>query len=173
MQKSPISRFIDLQRSFPLQLYASSLTFYTLLALVPVLAFWLWLLENLHIDDLFHIIMHGFLDPMGAIGETVGSTLFDFVHNTHQGVLHHFTLLLFFISIFILIGKIDAALNALWSCSTNLDKKYLCNWSLIFLFIIAASFLLFLIKLGSDWYISVKQSGAYLFSTLMLIGLFK
>lgn len=123
-----LKHLIMLFRTFPVQLYATSLTYYTLLAIVPILAFWLWLLESLHIDALFHTVMHGFLDPMGDIGETVGSTLFDFVHNTHSGFLHHFTLLFFFLSIFILINKLDNALNAIWGLSSNLDKKYLRDW---------------------------------------------
>ncbi len=169
-----LKHLIMLFRTFPVQLYATSLTYYTLLAIVPILAFWLWLLESLHIDALFHTVMHGFLDPMGDIGETVGSTLFDFVHNTHSGFLHHFTLLFFFLSIFILINKLDNALNAIWGLSSNLDKKYLRDWGLLAIFILLSSALFVLFKIIADHPSKLTQEIiSYVFSFFVLTGLFK
>ncbi|WP_373840513.1 YihY/virulence factor BrkB family protein [Glaesserella sp.] len=158
-----------LQR-FPLQLHATSLTYYSLIAIVPLLAFWLGLLEFFLIDDLFHVVMHGFLDPMGKIGERVGSTLFDFVHNTHAGIARQFTLVFFFFSIFILIYKIDTTLNKLWKCTTRLDKRFYCTWSTFFIFICSCSALLFAIK---SFPIAIQNALTYLFSFWILTGLFK
>ncbi|WP_373778384.1 YhjD/YihY/BrkB family envelope integrity protein [Glaesserella sp.] len=165
-----IGKFLAVWKMFPIQLYATSLTYYSLIALVPLLAFWLGLLEFLYIDDLFHVVMHGFLDPMGKIGDTVGSTLFDFVHNTHAGIARQFTLAFFFFSIFILVYKIDITLNKLWQVPVRLDWRFLKVWGGFFLFICLCSALLFAIK---SFPLFLQNIVSYLFSFLMISGLFK
>lgn len=97
---SYLTIFFNWIKRYPLQLYATSLTYYTLLTMVPLLSLLLWVLEGLGIDVLFHTVMHGFLDPMGKIGDDVGSKVFDFVHNTHSMLLGSVGVLIFFGGIF-------------------------------------------------------------------------
>lgn len=165
-----LSQIIILLKKHPIQLYASSLTYYSLLAIVPTLAFWLSLLEFFYIDDLFHTIMHGFLDPMGTIGDNIGSTLFDFVHNTQNGAAQKFTFIFFFFSIFIFIHKLDNTLNQLWHLKSPLDKRFIAIWTGIFLFIILSSALLFAIKSFPKF---LQNIATYFFIFISLVGIFK
>lgn len=164
------SQMIKLLKHTPIQLYATSLTYYSLLAIVPILAFWLSLLDFLNIDDLFHTIMHGFLDPMGTIGDKVGSTLFDFVHNTQNSIAQKFTFIFFFISAFILIYKLDHTINQLWGLKSSVDKRFFIVWSGIFMFILCSSTLLFSIKIFPRIF---QNLATYFFVFLSLVGLFK
>lgn len=163
-------QIVNLLKQYPIQLYASSLTYYSLLALVPMLTFWLSLLEFFSIDDLFHTIMHGFLDPMGKIGDNVGSTLFDFVHNTQNEIIRKFTFGFFFLSVLILIYKIDITLNQLWGIKSRLDKRFFIVWCGVFIFILCSSGLLFAIK---SFPLFFKHLATYLFVFIGLTGLFK
>ncbi|WP_161494259.1 MULTISPECIES: YhjD/YihY/BrkB family envelope integrity protein [Glaesserella] len=133
-------------KQYPIQLYATSLTYYSLIALVPLLSFWLGLLEKLGIDDLFHTVMHGFLEPMGQVESIVGSTLFEFVHNTHKGLADHFTVSFFFLAILFFIYKIDNTINQLWRIKSKLDWHFVKTWGGMFLLILLFSALLFAIK---------------------------
>ncbi|MGX2974651.1 YihY/virulence factor BrkB family protein [Ursidibacter arcticus] len=126
-------------KKYPIQLYASSLTFYSLIALVPLLAFWLGLLEYFHIDTLFHWIMHGFLEPMGQIEETIGSTLFDFVHNTHKSIMKNFTIIFFFLSIIVLVFKIDSTVNQIHGIVAKFDRHFAYRWISLTVWLILGS----------------------------------
>ncbi|OBX06112.1 hypothetical protein QV08_11045 [Gallibacterium salpingitidis] len=137
---SYLTIFFNWIKRYPLQLYATSLTYYTLLTMVPLLSLLLWVLEGLGIDALFHTVMHGFLDPMGKIGDDVGSKVFDFVHNTHSMLLGSVGVLIFFGSIFILVDKIEKYVNQLWQITTSYPlKKKLRRYLIGFIFVLVLS----------------------------------
>lgn len=98
-----------------IKLFATSLTYTSLLATVPLLAVLFTLLKSFGMDKVLPHLIHDVLAPMGQSGEEVGQYLLQFVGNTQSGLLGGIGLLFLFYSIFSLFRKIEVSLNHIWS----------------------------------------------------------
>ncbi len=97
-----------------IKLLAISLTYSSLLAIVPLLAVLFTLLKSFGIDTFLQKIVTDMLAPMGDAGQEVGQYLLQFVGNAQTGLLGGVGLLFLFYSIFTLFRKIEVALNQIW-----------------------------------------------------------
>ncbi len=97
-----------------IKLSATSLTYSSLLAIVPLLAVLFTLLKSFGIDTFLQKILQDVLAPMGDAGQEVGQYLLQFVGNAQTGLLGGVGLLFLFYSIFTLFRKIEVALNQIW-----------------------------------------------------------
>lgn len=97
-----------------MKLFAASLTYGTLLAIVPLLAVLFTLLKSFGIDKFLQKMLTEVLAPMGSAGQEVGQYLLEFVNNAQTGLLGGVGLLFLFYSIFTLFRKIEVALNQIW-----------------------------------------------------------
>ncbi len=97
-----------------IKLFAASLTYWTLLAIVPLLAVLFTLLKSFGIDTFLQDMLMEALAPMGESGKEVGQHLLAFVSNAQVGLLGGVGLLFLFYSIFALFRKIEVSLNQIW-----------------------------------------------------------
>lgn len=97
-----------------IKLFATALTYYTLLAIVPVLAVLFTLLKSFGIERFLKNIVIDLLAPMGSAGQTVSEHLFAFISNAQAGYLGGVGLLFLFYSVFKLFHQIERSLNHLW-----------------------------------------------------------
>lgn len=98
-----------------IKLFATSLTYSSLLAAVPLLAVLFTLLKSFGMDKVLPNLIHDVLAPMGQSGQEVGQYLLQFVGNAQSGLLGGIGLLFLFYSIFSLFRKIEISLNHIWS----------------------------------------------------------
>lgn len=106
-----------------IKLFATTLTYHTLLAIVPVLAVLFTLLKSFGIERFLQRVVNDILAPMGSAGTEVSRHLFQFIGNAQAGFLGGVGLLFLFYSIFKLFNKIEAALNHLWFIERNRSLK--------------------------------------------------
>lgn len=104
-------------------LYAASLTYSTLLAIVPLLALLFTLLKSFGIDTFLQRIINDLLTPMGAEGQQISSYLIQFVNNAQAGYLGGIGLIFLFYTVFSLFYKIEQALNHIWHIDTTRPVK--------------------------------------------------
>lgn len=104
-------------------LYAASLTYSTLLAIVPLLALLFTLLKSFGIDTFLQRIIDDLLAPMGAEGQQVSDYLIQFVNNAQAGYLGGIGLIFLFYTVFSLFYKIEQALNHIWHIDTTRPIK--------------------------------------------------
>ncbi len=106
-----------------IKLFATALTYYTLLAIVPLLAVLFSVLKSFGIEKFLQGVIDDLLAPMGSAGEQVANYLFQFIGNTQAGILGGVGALFLFYSIFTLFSKIEMALNHLWFVERGRDLK--------------------------------------------------
>lgn len=106
-----------------LKLFATSLTYGTLLAIVPLLAVLFTLLKSFGIDTVLQKVLAEILAPMGESGTEVGNYLLEFVGNAQTGLLGGIGLMFLFYSVFALFRKIEIALNHIWFVQTMRSLK--------------------------------------------------
>lgn len=97
-----------------IKLYAIVLTYYTLLAIVPLLAVLFTLLKRFGIDTFLQGILLDALAPLGNSGQEISHYLLQFIQNTQTHILGSISVVFLLFSIFGLFGKIDQALNRMW-----------------------------------------------------------
>lgn len=124
-----------------IRLFATSLTYSTLLAIVPLLAVLFTLLKSFGIDKFLKQTIHDLLAPMGAAGQEVSTYLSEFIQNAQAGLLGGLGLVFLFYSIFALFRKIEIALNAVWSIDIlrNIRSQVLSYLGAIMLTVIVAA----------------------------------
>lgn len=124
-----------------IKLFATSLTYYTLLAIVPVLAVLFTLLKSFGIEQFLQTMVSDFLAPMGNAGDSVSEYLFAFINNAQAGYLGGIGLLFLLYSVFKLFSQIELSLNHLWFIEhSRRIKSQLFNYlSVIMLVVIFAS----------------------------------
>lgn len=106
-----------------IKLFATSLTYSSLLAAVPLLAVLFTLLKSFGIDKVLPQLIHEVLAPMGQSGQEVGQYLLQFVGNAQSGLLGGIGLLFLFFSVFSLFRKIEVSLNHIWAIATLRSLK--------------------------------------------------
>lgn len=102
-----------------LNLYAMSLVYSTLIAIVPLLAFAVAALKGLGINGVLGPTLHRLLEPLGPAGSTLADKILVFVGNVQVGVLGIFGILLLAFTAISLLHKIEAGLNAAWQVSES------------------------------------------------------
>lgn len=102
-----------------LNLYAMSLVYSTLIAIVPLLAFAVAGLKGLGITDVLGPSLNLLLEPLGSAGHELSNKILLFVGNVKVGVLGIFGILLLAFTAISLLHKIEAGLNAAWQVSES------------------------------------------------------
>lgn len=102
-----------------LNLYAMSLVYSTLIAIVPLLAFAVAALKGLGIRNVLGPTLHRLLEPLGPAGGELADKVLLFVDNVRMGVLGIFGILLLAFTAISLLHKIEAGLNAAWQVSES------------------------------------------------------
>ncbi|MGY0398668.1 MAG: YhjD/YihY/BrkB family envelope integrity protein, partial [Ostreibacterium sp.] len=103
--------------------HAASLTYSTLLAIVPLLALLFTLLKSFGIDAFLQRLINEVLAPMGKEATNVSHYLMQFVNNAQVGYLGGIGLIFLFYTVFILFYKIEQTLNDIWHIETNRRLK--------------------------------------------------
>ncbi len=106
-----------------IKLFATALTYHTLLAIVPLLAVLFTLLKSFGIESYLKGLIDDMLKPMGSAGDQVGDYLFQFINNAQAGLLGGVGILFLFYTIFNLFNKIEISLNHLWNIESSRDFK--------------------------------------------------
>lgn len=102
-----------------LNLYAMSLVYSTLIAIVPLLAFGFAALKGLGIKGVLGPSLNRLLEPLGPAGHELSDKILLFVGNVQVGVLGVFGILLLAFTAISLLHKIEAGLNAAWQVSES------------------------------------------------------
>ena len=97
-----------------LSLQAMSLTYSTLLSLVPFLAVMFSVLKAFEVQDALEPFLVQLLQPLGANASEVTKTIIGFVDNLRVGILGAAGLAMLFYTVVTLVAKIEDALNRIW-----------------------------------------------------------
>lgn len=101
-------------RNDVLNLQAMSLTYSTLLSLVPFLAVMFSVLKAFGVQNVLEPFLGQMLQPLGAEASAVTSKIINFVENIRIGILGAAGLAMLFYTVVTLVAKIEDALNQIW-----------------------------------------------------------
>ena len=101
-------------RNDVLNLQAMSLTYSTLLSLVPFLAVMFSVLKAFGVQNVLEPFLAQMLQPLGAEASSVTNKIINFVENIRIGILGAAGLALLFYTVVTLVAKIEDALNQIW-----------------------------------------------------------
>ncbi len=93
---------------------AASLTYTTLLALVPVLAILFYIFKTFKIDSFIKKIINEFLEPLGNSGIELSNYLYQFIDNAQIGFLGGIGIIFLLYSVYQAFQKIEYSLNYIW-----------------------------------------------------------
>jgi len=102
-----------------LALRASSLSYTTLLSLVPLLAVSFSVLHAFGVYNMLEPLLLQFLEPLGPKGAEVGEKIISFVSNVRVGVLGSVGLAVLFYTVISLVNKIEKSFNFTWRVEEN------------------------------------------------------
>jgi membrane protein len=97
-----------------LNLQAMSLTYSTLLSLVPFLAVMFSVLKAFGVQNALEPFLAQLLQPLGAEASQVTNRIIDFVENIRVGILGAAGTAMLFYTVVTLVAKIEDALNQIW-----------------------------------------------------------
>ena len=97
-----------------LNLQAMSLTYSTLLSLVPFLAVMFSVLKAFEVQNTLEPFLAQLLQPLGADASLVTNKIMSFVDNLRVGILGSAGLAMLFYTVVTLVAKIEDALNRIW-----------------------------------------------------------
>ena len=97
-----------------LNLQAMSLTYSTLLSLVPFLAVMFSVLKAFGVQNALEPFLAQMLQPLGTEASQVTNRIMDFVENIRVGVLGTAGMAMLFYTVVTLVAKIEDALNQIW-----------------------------------------------------------
>jgi membrane protein len=97
-----------------LSLQAMSLTYSTLLSLVPFLAVMFSVLKAFEVQNALEPFLAQMLQPLGANASEVTRTIIGFVDNLRVGILGAAGVAMLFYTVVTLVAKIEDALNRIW-----------------------------------------------------------
>lgn len=95
-------------------LFAMSLTYTTILSMVPLLAVTFSVLKAFGVHDQIEPLLAQSLAPLGGEGEWLAEVIIDFVRNMQVGVLGAAGVAGLFYTVVMLVAAIEAALNRIW-----------------------------------------------------------
>ena len=98
-----------------LTLRAMSLSFTTLLSMVPLLALSFSVLKGFGVHNQLEPMLQDFLTPMGEGGLEISNNIISFVENMNVGVLGSAGLVLLLFTVISLVKKVEDAFNYIWS----------------------------------------------------------
>ncbi len=101
-------------RNDVLNLQAMSLTYSTLLSLVPFLAVMFSVLKAFGVQNVLEPFLAQMLQPLGAEASAVTNKIINFVENIRIGILGAVGLAMLFYTVVTLVAKIEDALNQIW-----------------------------------------------------------
>jgi len=101
-------------RNDVLNLQAMSLTYSTLLSLVPFLAVMFSVLKAFGVQNVLEPFLAQMLQPLGAEASSVTNKIINFVENIRIGILGAAGLAMLFYTVVTLVAKIEDALNQIW-----------------------------------------------------------
>ncbi len=102
-----------------LTLRASSLSYTTLLSLVPLLAVSFSVLQAFGVYNQLEPLLLQFLEPLGPKGAEIGEQIVSFVSNMRVGVLGSIGLAMLFYTVISLVNKIEKSFNYTWRVEEN------------------------------------------------------
>lgn len=97
-----------------LSLQAMSLTYSTLLSLVPFLAVMFSVLKSFEVQNALEPFLTQLLQPLGEEASTVTIKIMSFVDNLRVGILGAAGMAMLFYTVVTLVAKIEDALNRIW-----------------------------------------------------------
>ncbi|HWO41284.1 MAG TPA: YhjD/YihY/BrkB family envelope integrity protein [Candidatus Eisenbacteria bacterium] len=97
-----------------LNLQAMSLTYSTLLSLVPFLAVMFSVLKAFGVQNALEPFLARLLQPLGPEASQITTRIINFVENIRVGILGAAGLVMLFYTVVTLVGKIENALNQIW-----------------------------------------------------------
>lgn len=97
-----------------LNLQAMSLTYSTLLSLVPFLAVMFSVLKAFGVQNIVEPFLAQMLQPLGAEASEVTNRIISFVENLRVGILGAAGLAMLFYTVVTLVAKVEDALNQIW-----------------------------------------------------------
>jgi membrane protein len=97
-----------------LDLQATSLTYTTLLSLVPFLAVAVSVLKAFGVHNFVEPLLTELLQPLGPDSTQITARIIKFVANMRVGILGAAGLVMLFYTVVSLVGKIEDALNCIW-----------------------------------------------------------
>jgi membrane protein len=97
-----------------LSLQAMSLTYSTLLSLVPFLAVMFSVLKSFGVQNALEPFLTQLLQPLGADASAVTNEIIGFVDNLRVGILGALGTAMLFYTVVTLVAKIEDALNRIW-----------------------------------------------------------
>ncbi len=97
-----------------LSLRAASLSYTTLLSLVPLLAVSFSVLQAFGVYNQLEPLLLQFLEPLGPKGAEIGERIVTFVSNMRVGVLGSIGLAMLFYTVISLVNKIERSFNHTW-----------------------------------------------------------
>jgi membrane protein len=97
-----------------LNLQVMSLTYSTLLSLVPLLAVMFSVLKAFGVQNVLEPLLAQMLQPLGADASVLTNNIIRFVDNLRVGILGAAGLALLFYTVVTLVAKIEDALNRIW-----------------------------------------------------------
>jgi membrane protein len=101
-------------RNDVLNLQAMSLTYSTLLSLIPFLAVMFSVLKAFGVQNVLEPFLSQVLQPLGAEASAVTNKIINFVENIRIGILGAAGLAMLFYTVVTLVAKIEDALNQIW-----------------------------------------------------------
>ncbi len=102
-----------------LALRASSLSYTTLLSLIPMLAVSFSVLQAFGVYNQLEPLLLQFLEPLGPKGVEIGNNIIAFVENMKVGVLGSVGLAMLFYTVISLVNKIEKSFNYTWRVEEN------------------------------------------------------
>ncbi len=102
-----------------LSLRAASLSYTTLLSLVPLLAVSFSVLQAFGVYNQLEPLLMQFLEPLGPNGTEIGERIVGFVSNMRVGVLGSLGLAMLFFTVVSLVNKIEKSFNQIWRVKEN------------------------------------------------------
>ena len=102
-----------------LTLRASSLSYTTLLSLVPLLAVSFSVLQAFGVYNQLEPLLLTFLEPLGPKSVEIANKIIDFVSNMKVGVLGSVGLAMLFYTVISLVNKIEKSFNYTWRVEEN------------------------------------------------------
>ncbi len=97
-----------------LALRSMSLSFSSLLSMVPMLAFSFSVLKGFGVHNFLEPVLQDFLAPMGASGQEIGVNILTFVENMNVAVLGSAGLLVLIFTVVSLVKKVEDSFNYIW-----------------------------------------------------------
>ncbi len=98
---------------------AASLSYTTLMSLVPLLAISFSVLKALGAPNKIRPFLLGFLAPFGAAGELITDRIITYISHLNTGVLSSLGIILLIYSVISTVQKVENALNYIWKTTSS------------------------------------------------------